>query len=81
VKFFHVVRQCRHFLNQLFQKTREKVFKRLLMLPPEITIEIRNTNIGVFLEVHSEEVDHNGRHDCLARSRDARTEQRLLRSY
>jgi hypothetical protein len=56
------------------------MFKRLFVLPPEIAIEVRDTNIGAFREVDAEIVDYDRCNDCFARSRNTWTEQRLLTS-
>jgi hypothetical protein len=56
-----------------------QVSDRPSVRPPEVAIEIRNANVCLTLEPHSQIIDGDRSKDCFSRSGNPRTKQRLLR--
>lgn len=74
VKIFHARRSR---TGQLLQQAGEQVFDLLLVLAPEVAVDIRDASAFI-LKLRMEVVDYNCCDDCLPRPGNARTKQRLL---
>jgi hypothetical protein len=67
-----------HLLAQLLQQACKQFISLLLVLPPEIVIEIGNSNVYLTPESRSQIIDSDRSKDCLSCSRNPGTKQRLL---
>jgi len=65
-------------LAKLLKKACEQVVKFLVILPPKVTINIRDANIRVLTEFGNNILDDDRSKNCLSRSRNSRIEERLL---